>query len=183
MNIRKQVPKVLVELSFTPNTLTSLAVADSNDVLLAAGGQEAEIHLSMHAPGSSRHRHNVLWQHDFQMAGSINNSVLLTSLSLTRSHESSVEPRIGISNNDCTVKFYDVPMRLQNTKRTLREVGSLRLDVPVNHCSYRCSNSGIDTLLTCTLDRQLRYRQTAAHCFRLATRTESICIISLAAHG
>lgn len=69
------------------------------------------------------------------MVGSINNSVLLTSMSLTRSNESSVEPRIGISNNDCTVKFYNVPLR-GPTKRTMDEVGSLRINVPVNHCAY-----------------------------------------------
>jgi hypothetical protein len=68
------------------------------------------------------------------MNGSINNSVLLTSLTLTRSNQSSVEPRVGISNNDCTVKFYDIPLRAQN-KRVLEQVGSLRLDVPVNHCA------------------------------------------------
>lgn len=61
--------------------------------------------------------------------------MLLTSLALTRSNQSSIEPRIGISNNDCTVKFYDVPLRAQN-KRVLDQVGGLTLDVPVNHCTW-----------------------------------------------
>jgi len=28
----------------------------------------------------------------------------------TRSNESSAEPRVAVSNNDCTVKFFDVNM-------------------------------------------------------------------------
>jgi len=67
--------------------------------------------------------------------GSINNSVLLTSMNLARSHESSVEPRVGISNNDLTVKFYDVPVRGETPPSTIKEAGMLRLDVPVNHCT------------------------------------------------
>ena len=42
---------------------------------------------------------------------------------------------MAISNNDCTVKFYDVPIRAQSQKRTIKEAGSLRLDVPINHSS------------------------------------------------
>ncbi|KAG6851964.1 hypothetical protein C0991_004574 [Blastosporella zonata] len=55
-------------------------------------------------------------------------------MSLTRSNESSVEPRLGISNNDCTVKFYNVPLR-GHSKRIIDEVGSLHLNVPINHSS------------------------------------------------
>jgi hypothetical protein len=62
--------------------------------------------------------------------------VFLSNLSLTRSHESSVEPRVAVSNNDCTVKFYDVPIRGQNPPKAIEEAGILRLDVPVNHCAF-----------------------------------------------
>lgn len=133
LNSPETPPRTLAKLSFIPNTLTSLAIDGSNDTLLAAGGQGAEVHLSHHAP-SSGSSSRLLWQHEYSMGGSINNSVLLTSLALTRSNQSSIEPRIGISNNDCTVKFYDVPLRAQN-KRVLDQVGGLTLDVPVNHSS------------------------------------------------
>jgi hypothetical protein len=81
----------------------------------------------------------MVWEFQDHLPGSINNSVLLTSLSLTRSNESSVEPRVGISNNDGTIRLYDVPLRVQNSRRKLREVGIVLLDVPINHCEYsRC---------------------------------------------
>lgn len=70
-----------------------------------------------------------------RLPGSINNSVFLTSLSLTRSNQSAVEPRLGVSNNDCTVRLYEVPVRTQNQKRNLIPIGCLRLDVPINHCT------------------------------------------------
>ena len=80
------------------------------------------------------------WKSEGLLDGaSINNSVLLTSLSLTGSNESSAEPRVVVSNNDRTVKFFDVAVRTtaRNTDTTLKRLspsGLLRLDVPVNHC-------------------------------------------------
>lgn len=79
------------------------------------------------------------WKSEVSLDGaSINNSVLLTSLSLTGSNESSVEPRVVISNNDRTVKFFDVAVRSgrssDNSLKRLSHAGHLRLDVPVNHC-------------------------------------------------
>ena len=50
------------------------------------------------------------------MSGSINNIVLLTSLTLTRSNESSAESRVAVSNGYCAVKFYDVNVRGTNLK-------------------------------------------------------------------
>ena len=41
---------------------------------------------------------------------------------------------MGISNNDGTVKLYDVAMRVQSSRRQLVDVGTVRLDVPINHC-------------------------------------------------
>ena len=143
----------LVKLSFQPNTLTSLPIDGTDNVLLAAGGQEAEVHLSYCSPSSARHRQGVVWQTECTLTGSINNSVLLTSMSLTRSYESSVEPRIGISNNDETVKFYNVPLRAA-PKRGLEEVGSLRLHVPVNHCVYSPPLTSRLFILTLTCQRQ-----------------------------
>lgn len=121
-------------------------------MLVAAGGQEAEIHLSLHGPPSPsspssssdedshtrshRCNSNALWQFEAPLPGSINNSVLLTSMNLTRSNESGIEPRVGISNNDLTVKFYDVPVRGETPPNEIKQAGMLRLDVPVNHCAY-----------------------------------------------
>ncbi|KAG6906743.1 hypothetical protein DXG01_012295 [Tephrocybe rancida] len=135
LNTPDSVPRPLVKLGFNPNTLSSLSIDGTDDTLLAAGGQDAEIHLSYHRPASAQHRQSsVAWQTEYSMVGSINNSVLLTSMSLTRSNESSVEPRLGISNNDATVKFYDVPMRGQS-KQNLNEIGSVQLSVPINYSS------------------------------------------------
>ncbi len=136
----RQPTRVLSNLGFTPNSLTSLQIGD--DTLIAAGGQDTEIHLSLHTPSSSngssgrRRRTRVQWEFEDNLQGSINNSVLLTSLSLSRSNESNVDPRVGISNNDGSVRLYDVPMRVSNTRRNrkLHAVGEVRLDVPVNHC-------------------------------------------------
>lgn len=119
-------------------------MSGTDTTLIAAGGQDAEIHLSLHrpstpddsqAPTSHRRRNKALWQIDQSLVGSINNSVLLTSMNLAPSNESSVEPRIGISNNDLTVKFYDVPVRGETKPDKIKEAGILRLDVPVNHCA------------------------------------------------
>ena len=130
-----QPTRTLSHLHFTPNSLTHLPVG-ANDTLIAAGGQESEIHLSLHTPSSSRsNRTRQAWEFESRLGGSINNSVLLTSLSLTRANESSVEPRVGISNNDGSVKLYDIPMRIQNSRRKLASVGEIKLDVPINHCT------------------------------------------------
>ncbi|KAF4596109.1 hypothetical protein EYR40_008207 [Pleurotus pulmonarius] len=118
-------PHTVTSLNWTPNTIASLPIDDADSTLMAVGGQEAEIHISLHR------KRRTLWQLERTLAGSINNSVLLTS----RSNESSVEPRVGISNNDCSVKFYDVPIRAQSHSKQLREAGILRLNVPVNHSS------------------------------------------------
>jgi WD40 repeat protein len=127
---------MLSKLDFTPNSLCYLPIGQ-NDTLIAAGGQEAEIHLSYHtASGSSSSRRTRLaWEYSSRLLGSINNSVLLTSMSLTRSNESSIEPRVGVSNNDCSIRFYDIPLHVPSPRRTLQEVGQVRLDVPINHSS------------------------------------------------
>ncbi|KAF8558135.1 hypothetical protein OG21DRAFT_1475094 [Imleria badia] len=137
--------RTIADLSFNPNTLSSIQVPGSDLTLLAAGGQEAEIHLSLHQPSSRSQRrgdpslqprcNNAIWQYYRKLHGSINNSVLLSSLSLTRSAESCVEPRLVVSNNDCTVRFYDVAVRGESSPKDLRQSGNLRLEEPINHSS------------------------------------------------
>jgi hypothetical protein len=139
----------LVTLNYIPNTIASLQIPDTDERLLATGGQDSELHLSIHSRRTSSPRNSSntaspcptrrLWQYDNVLSGSINNSVLLTSLSLTRSNESSAEPRVAISNNDCTVKFFDVNVcgakGVDGPPKRINEVGTLQLDVPVNHCT------------------------------------------------
>ncbi|KZT01516.1 uncharacterized protein LAESUDRAFT_731086 [Laetiporus sulphureus 93-53] len=144
-------PRALAELSFTPNSLSALNVPNTDDTLLAAGGQDAELYLSLFSStpqecsstGFSRRATRGFGRRQWESKcriepGSINNSVLLTSLSLTSSHESSVEPRLFVSNNDRTVKFFDVSLRRvkgDGALPRLSEAGQWRLDVPVNHSS------------------------------------------------
>lgn len=162
----------ITTLAFTPNSLSTLNIPDTHETLLAAGGQEAELHLSLYSPPSHslaplvdaegpdplplRGFGKQQWCSEvlLEQPASINNSVHLTSLSLSPSHESSVEPRVIISNNDKTVKFYDVAIRahgsglessispnhrMSSSARTIQRlssIGQLKLDVPVNHCKY-----------------------------------------------
>ncbi|KAJ6620062.1 hypothetical protein B0H10DRAFT_1115965 [Mycena sp. CBHHK59/15] len=124
-------PQILADLNYSPNTLTSLVIPGTDHTLLAAGGQDAEIHLSLLTLESDH-----VWQFNTRLQGpniSINNSILLTSLSLSESNESSVEPHMAVSNNDCTVKFFDIPVRSRPT--SIVQVGSVPFNVPVNHSS------------------------------------------------
>jgi hypothetical protein len=117
----------LTECGFAPCNLTALPLHDTDTILYAAGGQEAEIHLSLHT------KSRKIWSHERVLPGSINNSVLLST-----SHEGGAEPRIAVSNNDHCVRFYDIAMRRRgyNVER-LSECGMLKLDVPLNHCEHR----------------------------------------------
>ncbi|KAJ7015753.1 hypothetical protein C8F04DRAFT_1284870 [Mycena alexandri] len=119
-------PRTLAELSFLPNTLASLQVPNTDQTLLAAGGQDAEIYLSLLTSDS-----RSTWQLSTHLEGSINNSILLTSLSLTDSNQNSAEPRMAVSNNDRVVMFFDVPIR--SRAPTINPVGAVRFNVPVNH--------------------------------------------------
>lgn len=136
--------RALANLPFIPNTLAALPIPDSTHTLLAAGGQDADLHLSMHSsttsPTSHRRHMRHHWQYDTQLLGSsINNSVMLT-----KSHVSSAEPRLAVSNNDCTVRFFDVHIRGSKTLDgsspvRLKDIGLLKIDVPVNHCEFQQS--------------------------------------------
>ncbi|KAK7682499.1 hypothetical protein QCA50_014299 [Cerrena zonata] len=144
--------KPISDLTFLPNSLSSL-VLPSGDTLLAAGGQEAELHLSLFSPPStsyssqderqsSRHLGRRRWKMETTLPhASINNSVHLTNLNLCGSNESSVEPRLMVSNNDRTVKFFDISLygknhyHMNGMPTRLPSAGELHLDVPVNHSS------------------------------------------------
>lgn len=43
-------PRVITDLSFVPNTLAALPLLESEATLIAAGGLEADVHLSLHGP-------------------------------------------------------------------------------------------------------------------------------------
>jgi hypothetical protein len=124
--------RAIANLPFTPNTLSALRLPDSTTTLFAAGGQDAELHLSLHSSSSSsptsssplHHRSSrPHWQHQIQLQGSINNSVMLTSLSLTKANVSSAEPRVAVSNNDCTVKFFEANIRSSDTSPAASKLG------------------------------------------------------------
>lgn len=154
-NATPQPPRIIAAPDFHLNTLAALHIPDTNDILYAAGGQDADLHFSLHsslaAPSSfaspsspprrkrfrSSSTSKLIWQFSKHLEnGSINNSVVLThSLGLSFSNESSPEPRVIVSNNDLSVKFFDVPLRTYGSKhiRHLKEVGCLKLNVPVNH--------------------------------------------------
>ncbi|KAM6490571.1 hypothetical protein JOM56_013914 [Amanita muscaria] len=152
-------PRLVATPDFRPNTLAALCIPDTNDILYAAGGQDADLHFSYHSiyrssssesstssplSHTSRRRRSrppssskQLWSFSKHLDGcSINNSVVL-SLNLSRSNESAVEPRAIVSNNDNSIKFFDVPLRTTGSKhlKDLRQVGLLRLNVPINHTS------------------------------------------------
>ncbi|KAJ3888464.1 hypothetical protein GG344DRAFT_53566 [Lentinula edodes] len=134
----RSTPRPLFDLSFYPANITSLEVLGGTATLFAAGGQDAELHLSLHHHSTRRRRTGALeWKFEERLQASINNSILLTSINLGRSNESSLEPRLAISNNDCTVKFFDIPMSVRGGGNSLkiRNAGSVRLNVAVNHSS------------------------------------------------
>ncbi|KAH8092671.1 hypothetical protein BXZ70DRAFT_452836 [Cristinia sonorae] len=166
-NLASSESRHLTNLAFVPSSVSSLNIPDSGETLLAVGGLDAELHLSLYSPPSHslaplvdaegpnplplRGFGRQQWRSEviLEPPASINNSVHLTSLGLTGSHESSVEPRVIISNNDKTVKFYDVAIRVRGAVehsishrprqempvQRLAQVGQLKLEVPVNHSS------------------------------------------------
>ena len=134
-----QTPRVIADLSFVPNTLAALPLPESETTLIAAGGLEADVHLSLHGPRPPQQdgepSSGALWRFETRLLGSINNSVIFPCMNVGHSPGSGFEPRIAFSNNDCTVKFYDIPLRGELPPKVLKESGILRLDVAVNHCT------------------------------------------------
>lgn len=160
----------LALLTFTPVTLTALPISTASGkqlVLLAAGGQDAELFLALfsYTPRRSRslrhkarygHRDSVsstatdstkvgsvddtaakhdedcpghstpIWQHVSSLVGSINNNVMLYIP--PEHHREYVlpsidglpgpSPRLVVSNNDCTVKFFDVCLSKSGLRRS-----------------------------------------------------------------
>lgn len=64
------------------------------------------------------------WQHTSQLVGSINNNVLLYMPPEPTYHAAGelvtrpVYPRLVVSNNDCTVKFFDVSLARKGLRRS-----------------------------------------------------------------
>ncbi|KAL5498843.1 hypothetical protein ACEPAH_2198 [Sanghuangporus vaninii] len=172
-------PQSIASLKFTPVTLSTLRLASScpggKDVLiLAAGGQDAELFLGMYLyhPRRTRqrkHQQNLyeppldtrpqetlhlsqdisidaetdldvkeeeqdehpgystsVWQHTSSLVGSINNNVLLYmpppplhehDMYEDNEEDREVSPRLVVSNNDCTVKFFDVCLARKGLRR------------------------------------------------------------------
>lgn len=154
-----------MNLTFTPVTLTALPLTSKYGkqlVLLAAGGQNAELFLGLFYYISRRSReprrknrqtefrrsgsslasdstsvndperkhdedspgHSIpIWQHASTLVGSINNNVMLYVPTPRYDFSTPDEPtpRLVVSNNDCTVKFFDVSL----TKSGLRRPPSL----------------------------------------------------------
>ncbi|KAF5389155.1 hypothetical protein D9757_004946 [Collybiopsis confluens] len=133
----RSTPRTLFDLAFSPANLTSLEVLNGGATLFAAGGQDAELHLSLHHHSTRQRRTGALeWRFEDHLQASINNSILLTSMGLGKSNESSIEPRLAISNNDCTIKFFDIPMAVRGGGTPkIRNAGTVRLNVAVNHSS------------------------------------------------
>ncbi|CAK5275515.1 unnamed protein product [Mycena citricolor] len=127
-------PRTLVKLLFQPTTVSALPLdSGSEHTLIAAGGMTGDLHLSLHCPTSPAMKSKPVWRFDDQLGRSINNSILLTSLSLTGSNESRVEPRMVVSNNDNVVQFFDVPIR--SSPAEIRQTGAVSFNVPINHSS------------------------------------------------
>lgn len=138
---------MVAELSFTPSSLTALALGPNDqDTLYAAGGSwNADLHLSYHRGKSGTSR--ALWQKDAKLRGTLNNSVLLT-----KNHGSGVEPRVGVTNNDFTFRMYDCAVRThgrgdmsnggdededeEDDGQMLECVGALGLDNCVNYGAF-----------------------------------------------
>lgn len=148
--------RTVAELSFTPSSLTALALGPNDeDTLYAAGGSwNADLHLSYHRPNTSEGDGSMMvWQRDAKLHGTLNNSVLLT-----KGNTSAVEPRVGVTNNDRTFRMYDCAVRTngvrplenydvddQRVRPVLQCVGGLALDTCVNYASVSPSGR---TLLT-----------------------------------
>ena len=143
---RIQPVRTVVDLSFTPSSLNALAVGPNDeDTLFAAGGSwHADLHLSYHRSNGSSSS-NILWQRDTKLNGTLNNSVLLTK------NQGGIEPRVGVTNNDCTFRMYECAVRRQDNGSddddedyrddALQCVGGMALDTCANFGEFICTYS------------------------------------------
>ena len=115
--------------------------------LIAAGGQRAEIYIAPldsieKAPGPSS------WHISQQLRGSINNSVFITNLTMgaspyeaTRGWNDSTDlamPRLFVSNNDRSLRVYNVatrtePLLFGRRRQRLSRAGSTEFKTCINH--------------------------------------------------
>lgn len=90
------------KLNFAPSIVTS------GCGLIAAGGQSGELALKSASPSSK-------WCHQITEGSNINNSIHIAPSPL-----SSTSPRLLVSNNDETVKIFEVNGRIPDFKRARR---------------------------------------------------------------
>jgi len=125
--VEDSTPEVVAKLEFEPNCIAS------GSGILAAGGQSAELHISPLPPPSqtsSRSSCQAFKPYSVTLPGSsINNALLIDTIT------SPVGAlRIFVSNNDCTVKVFEVG-ESGNGARRLKGAGFLKLGTAVNHAS------------------------------------------------
>jgi hypothetical protein len=140
-----QTPRTIVALDWTPNTLACHALPDSDEFLLAAGGQNSELHLSLHRadPLGARCTQTRWADSSRRIGGSINNAVAFSSalngpassLSMGKPADSVVEPTLVVNNNDSTVSLFDVAVRrADKALGRLHARGKVISSTPINHC-------------------------------------------------
>ncbi|TDL15024.1 hypothetical protein BD410DRAFT_902795 [Rickenella mellea] len=183
-----------VSTSSEDNRILLAAGGQESDLYLALFSYLTKPKSSPHSSSQSRSssspsKHSeLIWEYNSALPGSINNSVLLyhpppfvssqkspfdpfskshlgSSGSRTDSDSKAV-PRLVVSNNDCTVKFFDISLECDNYSpeellwrrvhrrrafphgkiQRLENVGVLKLNVPVNHTSISPDGS---TILSC----------------------------------
>jgi hypothetical protein len=115
-------PRITGLLTFEPNCIAA------SHGLLAAGGQGADIFLGYDPTHPSTPDSPPAACHTRLQRASINNALLITS-----SFSSSAEPSLIVSNNDCTIKHFDISTRAHTLGLELS--GELRFNTPINHAS------------------------------------------------
>ncbi|KDQ17451.1 hypothetical protein BOTBODRAFT_171937 [Botryobasidium botryosum FD-172 SS1] len=119
--------KVIAKLEFEPNCIAS------GSGILAAGGQSAELHISPLpplSPASGKNACQAFKPYSVTLPGSsINNALLIDTVTSPMG-----ALRIFVSNNDCTVKVFEVG-ESGNGARRLKGAGFLKLGTAVNHAS------------------------------------------------
>ena len=93
--------------------------ASSEKVLLELEGEQTELGVTEDEEEEEHAGYSTsMWQHSSSLVGSINNNVLLYMPPPLADHDvyedgeepRAVSPRLVVSNNDCTVKFFDVSL-------------------------------------------------------------------------
>lgn len=143
-------PRPLINLHFAPNSLAALHIPAINRTLYASGGQNAELNITSVCEDKLnprdtgdwyRPRREVEFTRETNLGSSINNSVLLTT---SGEDYTRPEPRVVVSNNDCTVRFYDIAMGYGqeangragrgSSKGSVSQIGCVKFPAAINHC-------------------------------------------------